>query len=158
MRTIVLLLLALLPLSAAGARAQAAPRSASADSAAIHEQSRRFSAAYLRGDAAAMAEMYTEDGAVFPDRSEAVVGRDALRRYWTWAPGSRVTRHLATPTRIHVEGDLAWDYGVYEIAGERDGRPWGPTHGKYVIVWKRGADGVWRMQLDMWNLRPQPAS
>lgn len=65
------------------------------------------------------------------------------------------TRHAATPTEIRVEGDHAYDYGVYEVAGERNGQAWGPTLGKYVIVWRRGPEG-WRIHLDMWNSRPQP--
>lgn len=148
-----------------GCRFSSAPppsaQSAAADSAAIHRVSREFSAAYVRGDAAAMGAMYTDDAVIFPDRSEAIAGREAIQRYWTLAPGARVTRHVATPTQIRVEGDIAYDYGVYEIAGEQGGRTWGPSHGKYVIVWRRGADGAWRMQLDMWNSRPpqqQPGS
>jgi ketosteroid isomerase-like protein len=145
--------LAAVPPSVVPAAAQAR-----SDSAAIHEQSRRFSAAYVRGDAAAMVQTYVTDAVIFPDRSEMLAGHDAIRRYWTLAPGRRITRHVSTPTRIVVEGNLAYDYGVYEIAGERDGTAWGPTRGKYVIVWRREADGVWRMQLDMWNSRPPAGS
>ncbi|HEU4451788.1 MAG TPA: nuclear transport factor 2 family protein [Longimicrobium sp.] len=133
-----------------------AAQSQAADSAAIHQASRDFSAAYVRGDAAAQAALYTPDAVIFPDRSEMITGREAIQAYWALRPGNRVTRHVATPTSIRVEGDLAYDYGVYEVSGERDGQPWGPSLGKYVIVWKRGEDGAWRMQLDMWNSRPQP--
>ena len=52
-------------------------------------------------------------------------------------------------------GDVAHDYGRFQIAGETDGTPWGPSFGKYVVVWRRGADGQWRMYLDMWNRGPQ---
>ena len=140
----------------AGRPALAQTTGAAADSAAIHAASRAFSAAYTRGDAEAMAAAYTADGVIFPERAEMITGREAIRRYWTWAPGSRVTRHVASPAQIRVEGDLAYDYGVYLVAGERDGQPWGPRHGKYVIVWRREADGAWRMQLDIWNSRPEP--
>jgi uncharacterized protein (TIGR02246 family) len=133
----------------------AARPSADADRAAILELSRRFSAAYERGDVDAMVAAYTPDAVIFPGNSEMLRGHDAIRGYWTLAPGSRITRHVATPTEIRVEGDHAYDYGVYEVSGERDGQAWGPTPGKYVIVWRRGAEG-WRMHLDMWNSRPQP--
>ena len=125
------------------------------DRAAIEEASRQFSAAYVRGDAEAMAALYTPDAVIFPGNSEAITGRDAIRRYWTLAPGHRVTRHVATPADIRINGDHAYDHGVYEVSGERDGRPYGPFLGKYVIVWRREPQG-WRMHLDMWNSRPQP--
>jgi uncharacterized protein (TIGR02246 family) len=132
-------------------------QTAAADSAAIHQLGRQFSAAYIRGDAAAMADLYTSDAVIFPERSELITGRDAIARYWTPRPGRRVTRHVVTPTRIVVDGHHAYDYGTYEIAGERDGTSWGPFRGKYVVVWRRD-NGAWRMQLDIWNSGPKPES
>ena len=129
----------------------AAGSSSAADSAAIHEAARQFSAAYVRGDAAAMMTHYTDDAVIFPQGMPAVSERAAIQRYWTLPPNRRITLHRSTPTRIEVHGDVAHDHGTFEIAGETDGKAWGPEHGKYVIVWQRGADGRWRMQLDIWN-------
>lgn len=124
--------------------------------ARIEELSRRFSAAYVAGDIETMVELYTPDAVIFPGNSEMLRGTDAIRQYWTIPAGQRITRHVATPTEIRIDGDHAYDYGVYEIAGERNGTAWGPSLGKYVIVWRRTPEG-WRMHLDMWNTRPQPA-
>lgn len=128
-----------------------------ADSAAIHQLSRQFSAAYLRGDAVAMADLYTSDAVLFPERSEWITGREAITRYWTLSPGRRVTRHVVTPSRIVIDGEHAYDYGTFEIAGERKGAAWGPLRGKYVVVWRREG-GTWRMQLDIWNSSAKPES
>ncbi len=125
------------------------------DSATIHQLSRDFSAAYVRGDAAAMTALYTTDAVIFPERSAAIAGRQAIERYWTLGPGRRVTHHQVTPARIEVDGKHAYDHGTFEISGERDGKAWGPFRGKYVVVWRREAGG-WRMQLDMWNSGPDP--
>jgi ketosteroid isomerase-like protein len=133
-----------------------AAQAATSDSAAIGDAGRRFSAAYVRGDAATMAGLYTADAVIFPERSDAISGTAAIARYWTIPPGRRVTRHVMTPTRITVDGDHAYDYGTFEIAGERDGASWGPTLGKYLVVWRR-EQGAWRMQLDMWNSGPPAA-
>jgi uncharacterized protein (TIGR02246 family) len=152
-RRLVLLLLLGMAESPASLRAQ----TAATDSAAIHELGRQFSAAYMRGDAAAMAKLYTADGVILPERSEAISGREAIARYWAPRPGSRVTRHVLTPSRVVIDGDHAYDYGTFEIAGERDGAAWGPFRGKYVVVWRR-ENGSWRMHLDMWNSGPEPRS
>jgi len=132
-------------------------QTAAADRAAIDQLGREFSAAYIRGDADAMANLYTADAVIFPERSGRITGREPIKRYWTLGPGRRVTRHVLTPERIVVDGDHAYDYGTFEIAGERDGTAWGPFRGKYLVVWRRDK-GSWRMQLDMWNSGPEPKS
>jgi ketosteroid isomerase-like protein len=129
-------------------------QAARSDSARIHQITRQFSAAYVRGDAAAMAALYTADAVIFPERSGAITGRRAIERYWAPAPGSRITRHEVMPTRIDVDGRHAYDYGTFEISGERDGAAWGPFRGKYVAVWRREPEG-WRIQLDIWNSGPE---
>lgn len=123
--------------------------------AAIRALSAAFSAAYVRGDADAMVALYTPDAVIFPGNSEMIQGHDAIRRFWALDPGERVTMHRATPTEIRIDGDHAYDYGVYEVSGERGGQAYGPVPGKYVIVWRRTAQG-WRMHLDIWNSRPRP--
>lgn len=132
-------------------------QAAGSDSADIHELARQFSAAYVKGDPAAMARLYTEDAVILPERSEAIAGRDAIRRYWTLAPGRRITRHVITPDQIKVDGRHAYDHGTFEIAGVRDDKPWGPFRGKYVVVWRREG-GSWRIHLDIWNSGPEPPS
>jgi ketosteroid isomerase-like protein len=124
------------------------------DIEAIKEAARQFSAAYMRGDAAAMVAIYTRDAVIFPEQSDAISGYDAIKQYWTMRPGRKVTRHLLRPTHVEVDGQHAYDHGTYEIAGERDGKAWGPFRGKYLVVWRREADG-WKMQLDMWNSGPE---
>ena len=126
-----------------------------ADSAAIYRLGLQFSAAYMRGDAAAMTRLYTSDAVIFPEQSEWITGHEAITRYWTLPPGRRVTRHVLIPARLVVDGQHAYDYGTFEIAGERDGVVWGPSRGKYVVVWRREG-GSWRMQLDIWNSNAQP--
>lgn len=137
-------------------RPPAEAQAAQSDSAAIFDAGRQFSSAYMRGDVAALAALYTTDAVIFPERSDAITGPEAIRRYWT-AKGGRVTRHQLTPTRVVIDGKHAYDYGAYEIAGERAGKAWGPFRGKYLVVWHREPAG-WRMKLDMWNSGPQPGS
>jgi ketosteroid isomerase-like protein len=125
------------------------------DTAEIQAAARQFSTAYLRGDTDAIVGLYTQDAVIFPERSDAISGHDALRRYWTRKPGQKMTRHVLMPTRIEVDGQHAYDHGIYEIAGEREGKAWGPIRGKYLVVWRREPGG-WKMQLDIWNSGPEP--
>lgn len=140
-------------LSLTPAARPAAAQGTRSDSVAIYEAARQFSAAYVRGNAAAMAALYAPDAVIFPERSDAITGRDAIRQYWTLKEGQRITLHRLTATSVVIDGKHAYDHGTYEIAGERDGKAWGPSRGKYVVVWRREPNG-WRMQLDMWNSSP----
>lgn len=149
--------LALIALALPALTPPAEAQATRSDSAAILDAGRQFSAAYMRGDVAALTALYTTDAVIFPERSDALTGLEAIKRYWTPAREGRVTRHQLTPTRVVIDGKHAYDYGTYEIAGERAGKAWGPFRGKYLVVWRREPGG-WRMQLDMWNSGPQPGS
>jgi ketosteroid isomerase-like protein len=127
-----------------------------ADSIAIVQASTAFSRAYERGDVNALIGLYTDDAVIFPDQSEALSGREVLLRYWTLRPGNRVTHHQLTSHSLTIHDGFAHDWGTYEVSGEQDGNAWGPVLGKYVVVWQKGAEGAWRMRLDIWNRRPQP--
>lgn len=144
------------PRGGAPATTTSAPASPRPDSLALLAAANAFSAAYVRGDADSMAALYTEDAAIFPEGTPAIVGREPIRRYWTLPATRRITRHVLLPDRIELRGDIAHDHGRFEISGETDGKPWGPSFGKYLVVWHRGPDGQWRMHLDMWNRAPQP--
>ena len=122
----------------------------------ISGQSRAFSAAYVRGDVDAMMEIYTSDAVIFPSNSVAISGDSLLRKYWTLPEGRIITHHQMTPTEIQIEGAMASDHGVYQVSGSNGGSEWGPSHGKYLVVWRLESDGEWRMSLDMWNSLPNP--
>ncbi len=118
--------------------------------------SRQFSQAYMSGDVATMVALYTEDAVLFPNNAEYIQGKEAIAQYWTLPEGRRITHHQLIPVEVEVSGTMASDFGHYEISGENGDQAWGPAYGKYLVVWKRGADGQWRMHLDMWNSRPSP--
>ena len=125
---------------------------------AILEQSRRLSEAYVQGDIDALVSVYTADGVAAPSRSDFVQGRPALDSLWALPPGRTILRHVATPVELVIEGDYAYDWGYYEGEVAQDGESLGTFEGKYVIVWRRGEDGTWRIAVDMWNSLPDRTS
>ncbi|MFT4603482.1 MAG: ketosteroid isomerase-like protein [Rhodothermales bacterium] len=125
---------------------------------AIKVQALKFSAAYVSGEVDELVSIYTEDGMAAPSGRDFIVGREALRPFWVIPGNTRILRHKTTPTSFVVDGNHAYDWGIYEGQSERDGVVLPPFAGKYVIVWERGDDGVWRMAADMWNDLPAPAT
>ena len=124
------------------------------DITAILAQSRALSEAYMTGDIEALVAVYAEDGIAAPDGSEFIRGHDALFELWSLPEGRVVTHHQATPVELKVHGDFAYDWGYYEGAVTQDGEARPPFRGKYLVVWQRDPDGVWRIVHDMWNSLP----
>lgn len=128
---------------------------AAADSAAavraIKAQAARLSEAYMAGDIEGVVALYTEDGIAAAYNSDFVRGKDALLDLWQLPEGRTILHHASMPEEIVVDGDHAWDWGYYEGEAAQDGESPGTFGGKYVIVWERGSDGVWRMAMDAWS-------
>lgn len=119
---------------------------------AIAQAARDFSAAYVAEDIDALVGFYTENGVGIPNADPHVVGREALLEYWQVGDGVDVIRHRTVSDELVIEGDLAYDRGTFEGAVERGGEV-SEFGGNYLIVWRRGDDGRWRMAQDMWANR-----
>lgn len=124
----------------------------SPDELAIRKASREFSADYVRGDFQAMTDRYTDDAVLMAPARDVLSGRTAILEFWkgTTVPAT----HESVPERIIIEGNTAHDYGYFYVQTQKPGEPPGPVNSaKYYIRWQKGADGAWRMALDMWNTR-----
>lgn len=129
-------------------------RERAGDEAAIRAASRAFSDAYVTGDLTTLGELYTEDGLALPP-GRAVQGREAVRSYFAPGPNRVNLAHAMESERLEVLGDVATDVGMWTNTWRiGDGDPQTAT-GRYLVVWRRGYDGRWRMQYDMWH---RPAS
>jgi uncharacterized protein (TIGR02246 family) len=131
-------------------RAQVADSAAAA--AAIAESADAFSRALERGDAAGMADQYVADATLIPPGGRLVTGRDAILAFWTPRnPDFRTLEHSLTTDRLVVSGDVALEVGTWRQRGQL--REEAPTEsaGRYLVVWRRQADGAWKMQFDSWT-------
>jgi ketosteroid isomerase-like protein len=129
--------------------AQEGPAGVEDDVEAIKLQNARFSQAYVEKDLETQMSIYADDAVIGPPGRVFITG-DGLSQYWAQAPGTAVVSHRLIPDSIVVHGDLAYDWGRYEGASGRVGAP-SDFSGKYLVVWRRDTDGMWRMVQDMWN-------
>jgi ketosteroid isomerase-like protein len=153
-----LLLAGFASVSTTGAQAPTSSSQVAADIAAIGKVAAEFSQRYMRGDAQGMADLYTENGAIFPAGRPIIKGRADIKAYWTLPPNVKVVDHKTTADSVIVVGNTAYDYGTFRAQNSRDGQTANPGYGKYVIVWQRQRDGRWLMHLDIWNNSPAPQS
>jgi uncharacterized protein (TIGR02246 family) len=136
---------------------QAAPLS-DADVAAIRNLGPQFSQAILARDVDAVVAMYTDDAVIMPPAAPVVVGKDAIRDFFTAQFASDVVTTEQVFTSIQTEGmgNQAFDRGTFSGKGTRPGASDPRTEvGKYVVIVRRTADGSWRVAVDVWNSEPR---
>jgi len=121
--------------------------------AAIEQANTLFSEAIARGDAQAIAKLYTEDAILLPERGELVKGRQAIGEFWKTAMDGGVKSVTMTTLDVGGSGDLAHEVGSVLLTLQAEGRPPATASAKFVVVWKREADG-WKIHRDIWNDPP----
>lgn len=136
--------------------------SRSADEAAI----RQADAASLQAIAAKQLEatvsFYDESASLLIPNAAMATGREEIRKAWLQmfaVPGFTLTPKIAKIV-VARSSDLAYVQGTYEAtANDAKGKP-ATDRGKFVVVWKKQADGAWKIAADIWNsdLAPNPAS
>jgi len=115
--------------------------------ASVDAANRQFMDAFARGDAAAIATLYAEDGQLLPPGNQPVQGRTAIEKLWRGVLSLPVKGFQLTTVELIAHDDDAAEVGRYAIIGN-DGREL--DSGKYIVLWKRGAAG-WKVYRDMWN-------
>lgn len=116
----------------------------------IEQNAQKFSSYVNSSNYKMIAESYTKDAKIFPQRGKIINGVDGILKYWTLPEGVKTINHKITPNEITIVEDTAYDYGYYEGTTIRPNGDKSSWEGKYVIVWKRVGDD-WKMYLDIWN-------
>ena len=120
------------------------------DSAAIAAAGAAFSRAYVAGDSATIRQLYTEDSLLLPPGA-LIEGRDRVVRYFGPGPRRENVSHSMTSERLEISGDMAVDVGTWNNRWRIDGGPVQEVSDRYMLVWRKGEDGRWRIAYDMWH-------
>jgi ketosteroid isomerase-like protein len=117
----------------------------------IESANQAFSAAFAKGDAAALAAMYSETAQALPPGQDIVSGRAEIQKAWQGAIDSGLKGLELTTREVESHGDSAHEVGTWiarNASGEVD-------RGKYMVVWKRQG-GAWKLHRDIWNSSVPP--
>ncbi len=126
--------------------------------AGIVANDKTFEAAFFRGDAAAIAQTYTEDAEWYVPDEPVIKGREAIARAWKEQIGAGGNRLRIDVGEVEQQGDRAYEIGRFAISGPDGGVL---AAGKYIVIWARQRDGEWKTSRDIfnWDIPPRrPAS
>ena len=121
---------------------------AGADEKAVREADEQWSRAAAAKDLDKTVSFYADDAVVLPPNQAAVTTKDGIRNLWKGFFDS-LTEISWKTTRVEMakSGDMGYLIGTYEMT-MKDGSK---DTGKYCEVWKKQADGKWKVSTDMFS-------
>jgi len=115
--------------------------------AAVEDRYKEWLAAANKKDVAAMTNLYDDNAVLMPKSEEPVLGKAAIGEYYKklFADPNFVPFTLTLNwNSFHAVGDIAIATSVFEGDVTRKGKQ---IHfrGKNLLVWKKQADGSWKI-------------
>ena len=122
--------------------------------AQIQKLNDQWMAAFNKGDAAAVAAMYTIDAYVLPDGREMVKGRPAIEALWKQQMEGATVEKITTLDVKPLGGNAAREIGTAMM--KTKAQPPQDVVIKYAVVWQKEG-GQWKLLQDIWNMnKPMP--
>ena len=115
-------------------------------------------AAIVARDAERTASFYAEQAVLMPVAESIIEGRTAILAEWRHVFGipGFANRARLVAADLSTAGDLGYTRGTYESPMLGPGGQQLLERGKWVSVWKRQADGQWRIVVDIFNTDTPP--
>lgn len=116
-----------------------------------------FSRAYARANVhILMDEVYAPGAFYLPPGSPILTGQDQFRGQFSFleryarteGPGPDISFEIVDRD---LDGDLAYDIGVYTIRAPGAPADDPGTRGKFIVIWKRDQRGEWRIHADAFS-------
>ena len=118
----------------------------------LHQLDRDFMARANAGNAQACVEgFYSQEGCALPPHRDIIRGHRALVTMWRGTIAAGLKGLSLETTEIDVEGGMAYGIGRYHMTVEPPGGPRTEQTGKYLVVYRKQPDGVWRAVADMFS-------
>lgn len=118
---------------------------------AIEEANLKFGDAVRQGDAAGLAALYTEEATILPPNSEMIQGRQGIEEFWSGIIQVGLKDAVLTTVNVSGSGNLAYEIGKFTLTIQAEEQEPMEQKGKYVVVWKKMEDGLWKLHVDIWN-------
>jgi uncharacterized protein (TIGR02246 family) len=122
----------------------------------IEAFNRKFEDASRRMDNAAIVELWADDGISLLPSTKPTVGKKAIAAFIdsVTAPmkGAKMEKFELECFAIDVSGDIASEWcSEHQVVLMPESKLPFDGHGKMLLVLKKGLDGKWHLQREMWN-------
>ncbi len=114
----------------------------------------KFAADTAKGGGAAFSKWFADDAVTLSNGQAPVVGKAAITADTTWSPADYQLTWTPEGGRMGPGGDMGFTWGHYEGHFKKKDGSAGVTSGRYMTVWKKQADGSWKVALDASNNEP----
>jgi uncharacterized protein (TIGR02246 family) len=122
--------------------------------AAIEAGNLKFGEAVRKGDAAAIAALYSEDATLMPPDSDMIQGKPGIQAFFDGGLKMGIKDAVLTTISVSAAGDYACEIGKVLLTVQPSGQAAVQQTAKYVVVWKKSASGSWQLHVDIWNALP----
>ena len=122
---------------------------------AVDKVNLRFSEGFPQGDASITASVYMEDAVICPPNSGIIRGRNAIEEFWDGVMKMGVKEVVLNTVELSGSSDMMHELGSGILTIQAEDQAPVEQRVKYVVVWKRTADG-WKYQWDIWNSSMPP--
>jgi ketosteroid isomerase-like protein len=108
----------------------------------------RFAKAVAAGGGKAFVAWFAEDAVTLNNGKPAVFGRTAIAAEAQWDPKTYQLTWTPQGAQMGPSNDMGFTWGHYEgHSKDKNGEPV-VISGRYFTVWKKVADGTWKVALD----------
>ena len=128
------------------------------DSAEILRLDAEWARVAQSGDLERILAYWSDDAALLPPGSPALVGKAAIRAYIAQSlrtPGFAISWKTNDVT-VAASGDLAYGVGTNRVSFTGPDGKAVVVEGNAVTVWRKDAAGAWKCVVDIWNDAPAP--
>ena len=141
-----------LALIASSCGQQTPPDTRAADESAIRALDAQWEKAAAARDVDGTVSYYSDDASLLAPNAPIAGNKQAIRAAWASLLGPDVSLSWqANKVEVSRSSDLAYIVGVYQLAmKDPQGKP-AADRGKFVEVWKKQADGKWKVVADIFN-------
>ena len=108
----------------------------------------RFAQAVAEGGGKAFASWFADDAVTLNNGQPAVMGRAAIAAQAQWDPKQYQLTWTPQGAQMGPSNDMGFTWGHYEgRSKDKNGQPV-VISGRYMTVWKKMADGNWKVAMD----------